>query len=322
MRLPFSHLMVATGIRSTRFIRISADTNDRGQWQAQPPALQLTSFWTHYTWTKDRSRFSAVLVSRVWEYSCIGRQRRRERWAFSCGPFWHVALVTAFGGFSNRCCHPFKFEHLIPHVVRFHLLSTFPLQELDQVALAPHRGRSAVVHHALSPFKARGSWGTTCAWHGAAYTVWRARAADGSYGGDVCASRGRTSLCTVVRVPCWSMGLAGRFIVAPISSASGEPLLGGGASALREVRQPPARRAAAVIGSPRGGGHRLAARRRSSARRAAVGPCFSSGPAFPSEAGFVFCRTTVMVVPGPPARRAGGLSDSDRAHELSGDMTA
>ena len=65
-----------------------------------------------------------------------------------------------------------------------------------------------------------GSWGTTCARHGAAYTVWRARAVDGSYGGDVHASRGWTSLCTVVRMPCWSPALAGRSFVAHGSAAA------------------------------------------------------------------------------------------------------
>ena len=63
------------------------------------------------------------------------------------------------------------------------------------------------------------------------------------------------SLCTVVRVPCWSAGLAGHFFVVPVSSASGETLLGGGDWAYRAVRRSSARRAEAVIGSPRGGGH-------------------------------------------------------------------
>ena len=66
----------------------------------------------------------------------------------------HVARVTPFGD-SAIVVTPF--ETSIPHVVRFHLLSTFPFQELDQVALASHRGRSADMHRALSPFEARGS---------------------------------------------------------------------------------------------------------------------------------------------------------------------
>ena len=107
--------------------------------------------------------------------------------------------VTPLGGSKQSLLQ--SLHDLDPPRVRFHLLSTFPFQELDQVALASHRRRSADVHRALSPFEARGSWGTSCARHGAAYTVWRARAVDGSYGGDVHASRGRTSLCTVVRVP-------------------------------------------------------------------------------------------------------------------------
>ena len=154
--------------------------------------------------------------------------------------------VTPAVGISNRCCPP--------SVPRSHVCSDFissphfSFKSLIRLLL-PHivAGRLNV-RRAPSPFKARGSWGTSCARHGAAYTVWRARAVDGSYGGDVHASRGWTSLCTVVRMPCWSPGLAGRSFVAHGSAA---------AAALRppaEAPPPPPPSAAAAMalttGSP------------------------------------------------------------------------
>jgi hypothetical protein len=163
---------------------------------------------------------------------------------------------------------------VIPHIGRFRLLSTFPFQELDQVtvALASHRSRSAGVLRALSPIKARGSSGTSCARHRAAYTVWRARAVDGSYGGDVDASRGRTSPspCTVSRVPCWSTGAAAEQGFSPCrlygrdEDTPRQALRPTGrySHRLHARRRSSARRAVAVIGSPRGGRHRFQAEQR------------------------------------------------------------
>jgi hypothetical protein len=164
-------------------------------------------------------------------------------------------------------------------------------QGLDQVALAAHRGQSAEVHRSLSPCNARGSWGTSCARHAAAYSVWQARAVDGSYGGDVHASRGGTFLFTVVRVSCWRTGLVGRSLV--VGS-----------------RRTHAR--------PRGGSHRVAASGEpllAAAPLAALWPLLAAlGARLYFDCwvlGFPFCKSTVMVVPragmgqGSPSVRVG-----------------
>jgi hypothetical protein len=155
----------------------------------------------------------------------------------------------------------------IPRVrVRFHLLSTFPFQGLDQVVLASHCGWSADMQRPIA---------ISCPWllghilrnALSTYTVWLARAVDGAYVGDVHVSHGRTSLCTIVRVPCWRTGLAGRYFAAPSRLPVGNPCW---AAALRPTGlysshrlavlwQLSARRAAAAIGLQRCGGHRISA---------------------------------------------------------------
>jgi hypothetical protein len=188
--------------------------------------------------------------------------------AFSvtCGPFrllsrilsvFPAAIVVASGGWTS-----------IPRFrVRYHLLSTFPFKSLIRLLLRSHRVWSLEVRCTLPPYRARGFWGTSCARHGAAFTVWRARAADGSYGGDVRASRGGTSQCTVVRMP-WEAGWWGRACVALARRAAAAVAARRQSLARRGGSHRLAARRQAVIGSPRGDGHRLAARRRSSARRA------------------------------------------------------
>ena len=106
-------------IRSTWFTRIGQEPPRFGV-EATP--LFSRGKYTCAEW--DRSRFSAALVSSGREYSCIGRQRWRERCAFSCGPVRHVARVTLSEIQQSLLLPPS--ETLIPHVVRFHLLSTFP----------------------------------------------------------------------------------------------------------------------------------------------------------------------------------------------------
>ena len=273
------------------------------------PPLFSRGKYTCAEW--DRSRFSAALVSSGREYSCIGRQRWRERCAFSCGPVRHVARVTLSEIQQSLLLPPS--ETLIPHVVRFHLLSTFPFQELDQVALASHRGRSAAVHRALSSFTARWFLG---------HTLRMARSSVHSLAGK---SGGRILRWRRPCVP-WPDLSVHRHARVLLEHGLGGALLrrahivGKWRTLARRRRFGP-QGGTAAVGSPRGGshrlvarhGHRLVAQRPSSARRAArssalraarssAGPCFSSGPAFPSEAGFGFCGTTVMVLPGPAGR--------------------
>ncbi len=147
---------------------------------------------------------------------------------------------------------------------------------------------------ALSPIKARGSWGTSCARHGPAYTVWWARAVDGSYSGDVHASRhgGRISLCTVVRVPGWSTAWRGVHRRAHIV---------GKRRTLSRRRRFGPQGCTAVIGSTHGGGHRLPA------RRAAVifgsprgGRRWSSAPRVAGDGGHRLPARRAAVVIGSP----------------------
>ena len=101
--------------------------------------------------------------------------------------------------------YPFKKLHqvaeplLLRHIVAGQLSYTAPCRHLQPVAPGAH-----LAH------------GTDC--HGAAYTAWLAITVDGSDGGDIHASHGRTSFVHrchgVVRTSCWSTGLAGRFFVA------------------------------------------------------------------------------------------------------------
>ncbi len=94
---------------------------------------------------------------------------------------------------------------------------------------------------------------------------------------------------------------------------------------------PSARRAIAAIGSPCGGRrwssapseacggvHRLPARWLVS-RGFSRALLWLHGLCFPRRPAFGFCGTTVMVVPGP---LAGGLCDSDRAHEIGRGIAA
>ena len=77
------------------------------------------------------------------------------------------------------------------------------LSGLDQVALdfTPLSvGQSRSFLSSRLPVESE-DWGPPIARHGATPSVWRARAADGSYGGEVRASRGASILCTVVLVP-------------------------------------------------------------------------------------------------------------------------
>ncbi len=82
---------------------------------------------------------------------------------------WKEGKGGYFQRFRNGCCS--SSETLIPQIVRFHLLSTFLFEVLDQAALrlASHWGQSAGVHSTLLPIKhiikAHGSWGTSCAQH-------------------------------------------------------------------------------------------------------------------------------------------------------------
>ncbi len=91
--------------------------------------------------------------------------------------------VTPLGGLKHLML-PFL-QDFDPQRVRFHLLSPhFPFKSLIRLLLR-HIMVCRLTCTTLSPYHASGSWGTCCARHRAAYTVWRARAVDGSYGGDV-----------------------------------------------------------------------------------------------------------------------------------------
>ena len=134
---------------------------------------------------------------------------------------------------------------LDPTRVRFHLLSTFPLQELDQVALASHCGRRLtcttpcrhIMPVAPGAHLAHGTEQRTQSGGQERWTDPTVETSMRPVAGPLCAP----SCACLVGARAWR----GVF-VAPMSSAG----------------------ATAAIGAPRGGGHRLAARRRSSACRA------------------------------------------------------